>query len=256
MIAIISPAKTLDFEPLADIETTQPTFKKQAQEIISVLKKKDHLEVKNLMSLSDALTDLNVNRYQKFKKNHTEKNSKAALYAFKGEVYVGLDAPTLSSDAVTFAKEHLRILSGLYGLLRPLDKIQPYRLEMGTKLAIGQHKNLYQYWGKTIAQQLNRDLKKQGDRLLINLASQEYFKSVDKKALKAKVIDVEFLDFHQGEFKVISFFAKKARGLMSRYMLENQSSTPDQLKEFSGEGYIYDANRSNEDQIVFIRQKQ
>lgn len=256
MLAVISPAKTLDFESSIAFETTQPRLKKHANELISVLREKDANEVKQLMNLSDQLATLNVERYRAFKKAHTEHNSKAALFAFKGDVYIGLDAETLAEDEVSYAQNHLRILSGLYGILRPLDVIQPYRLEMGTKLTVHEYKNLYQYWGDKITKVINRDLKALGNRTLVNLASQEYFKAVDKKALKADVIEVEFLDFHQGEFKVISFFAKKARGLISRFMTQNQINNVKDLREFDSEGYLFDTKRSSEQRLVFLRHKQ
>jgi cytoplasmic iron level regulating protein YaaA (DUF328/UPF0246 family) len=253
MIAVISPAKTLDFETKVDVSTTQPTFKKEVQELIDVLKKKEITEVKTMMSLSDQLAELNVTRYHKFRKSHNEKNSKPAVYAFKGDVYQGLDVESLDSDTVGYAQNHLRILSGLYGVLKPLDLIQPYRLEMGTKLSHAEYKNLYQYWGDKITNRINLDLKRQGDKILVNLASQEYFKAVERKALKADVIDFEFLDFHQGELKMISFFAKKARGMMTRFILSNKIAKIKDLQEFDTDGYRYDPSKSTEQKLVFVR---
>ena len=255
MIAVISPAKTLDFDSPVPYETTQPRLKKYANELISVLKTKDVEEVQELMSLSEKLAILNVERYHHFRKAHTQHNSKAALFAFKGDVYVGMDAETMKESSVKFAQQHLRILSGLYGLLKPLDMIQPYRLEMGTKLAHAEYTNLYQYWGDTIVKLLLKDLKEQGDKTIVNLASQEYFKAVDRKSLKADVIDVEFLDYHKGEFKIISFFAKKARGMMARFLMDNEINSIEGLQEFHSEGYLFDPKRSSEKSLVFTRQK-
>ena len=255
MIVLISPAKTLDFDINAPFESTQPRLKKYAKELIEVLRTKDVADIQSLMSLSEKLAVLNVERYHGFRPIHSSKNSKPALFAFKGDVYLGMDAPSMSEASIMYAQTHLRILSGLYGILKPLDLIQPYRLEMGTKLEHGEYSNLYQYWGDTIVKLLHKDLKEQGDKIIINLASQEYFKSVDRKSFKAKVINVEFLDYHNGEFKIISFFAKKARGLMSRFIMDNQINQVERLHEFHSEGYIFDQKMSTEDNLVFTRHK-
>lgn len=253
MIAIVSPAKTLDFETPVAAEKTKSRFFNESKELLETLKKQDESDLQRLMSISDSLAQLNVERYQKFSSRHTDKNSKQSMYAFQGDVYQGLDAATLSTEEIAFAQNHLRILSGLYGLLRPLDAIQPYRLEMGTQLAFNGYRNLYDFWKDTIAPALNKDLKKQGDDILVNLASVEYFKAVDTRQLKAHVIDVEFKDFKNGQYKIISFFAKKARGLMARYIIKNQISDAEDLKGFNYEDYYYDEQNSTENLLAFKR---
>lgn len=253
MIAIVSPAKTLDFEKKYDVERTKARFFDQSKEILEVLKEQSEADLQHLMDISDSLAALNVQRYKKFSTRHTDKNSKQSLFAFQGDVYQGLHADDFTAEDIAFAQDHFRILSGLYGLLRPLDAIQPYRLEMGTQLKVNGSNNLYDFWGQTIAKAINKDLRVQGDKVLVNLASIEYFKSVDRKALKARVIDVEFLDFKNDEYKIISFFAKKARGLMSRYIIKNQLSNPEDLKGFNYDGYYFDEAGSSENFLSFKR---
>jgi len=253
MLFVISPAKTLDFDTPVTAETSYPRFKKETMELINVLKEKSPEDIQKLMSLSENLAELNVNRYNSFRAAKHPKVAKQSVYAFKGDVYIGLDVESLSQDDVAYAQNHLRILSGLYGLLKPLDVIQPYRLEMGTRLATNDHNTLYSYWDDKIAKLMNRELKHQGDKVLINLASQEYFKALDRKALKAKVVDVEFLDFKNDKYKVISFFAKKARGMMARYIIQNRINTPEGLKGFDTEGYFFDEEGSTEDKLIFKR---
>ncbi|MCL4142001.1 UNVERIFIED_CONTAM: hypothetical protein GTU68_029330 [Idotea baltica] len=205
------------------------------------------------MDISENLAELNVSRYNKFRAAKHPQVAKQSVYAFKGDVYIGLEAEELDNDDILYAQEHLRILSGLYGLLRPLDVIQPYRLEMGTRLAFDDYTTLYNYWADKIAKLVNRDLKNQGDKVLINLASQEYFKAIDRKTLKARIVDVEFLDFKNGKYKVISFFAKKARGMMARYIIKNRINTPEELRDFDTDGYCFDENSSSENKLVFKR---
>lgn len=253
MIAIVSPAKTLDFETENKFEHTLPRFQSEALELIDTLKEKSEAEIGKLMSISDRLAQLNVERYHSFTKKKDPHGSKQAVFAFQGDVYQGLAAEDFNERELEFAQNHFRILSGLYGLLRPLDLIQPYRLEMGTKLQVNGSGNLYEFWDKKIANQLNKDLKAQGDNILVNLASNEYFKSVDKKALKARIIDIDFLDYKSGKYKVISFYAKKARGLMSRYIIKNKISAVEHLQGFDYEGYLYDPESSTEDKLVFKR---
>ena len=253
MIAVVSPAKTLDFNTPYSNGHTLPKFQKEALQLIDVLKENSESQIKELMSISDELAHLNVERYNKFTKKKDPTHSKPAIFAFQGDVYQGLQAETFTEQELEYSQSHFRILSGLYGLIRPLDLIQPYRLEMGTKLRVGERKNLYEYWGDTISNQLNKDLKKQGDNLLINLASVEYFKSVDRKKLKAKVIDVDFKDFNNGKYQVISFFAKKARGMMSRYIIKNQPTSVEELKLFDYEGYYFDEENSTEELLAFRR---
>lgn len=210
-------------------------------------------DIQELMSISDNLAELNVSRYHSYKPTHSTSNSKPSVLAFQGDVYQGLKAETFDESKMDFAQKHFRILSGLYGLLRPLDLIQPYRLEMGTKLAFDDYNTLYAYWGDKILKTLQKDLKAQGDDIIVNLASVEYFKSVDRKQMNAQVIDVEFKDFKSEKYKIVSFYAKKARGLMSRFMIENRINAVDDLKAFDYEGYYLDDKESSEKKLAFKR---
>lgn len=253
MIAILSPAKTLDFEKEVSAEYTLSRLPSQTRELVHTLQKKNSDDLKELMDISDNIADLNVERFQNFKERHTTTNAKQNIFAFKGDVYQGLDAESLSEDDLKYAQQHVRILSGLYGLLRPLDIIQPYRLEMGTQLKVNGSGNLYEYWDDAITKLLNKDLKDQGDDILVNLASNEYFRSIQKKKLKARIVEVEFKDFKNGEYKIISFWAKKARGMMARYIIQNRISTVEDLKGFDYDGYSCDHDSSTEDRLVFLR---
>ncbi|WMN06964.1 peroxide stress protein YaaA [Marivirga arenosa] len=254
MIAILSPAKSLDFEKQFEIRSTQTRFDKETHQLIEVLKDKSEEEVGELMSISDKLAQLNVERYDNFKRK-TPKHAKQAILAFQGDVYQGLEAEEFTQEEHDYAQQHIRILSGLYGLLRPLDLIQPYRLEMGTKLETDKGNNLYEFWDDKITDLLKEDIKSQGDNILINLASNEYFKSVNKKELKKdfKIVDVEFKDFKNGKYKIISFFAKKARGLMARFIVKNKIESIEDLKGFDLDGYSYDPNDSSEIKLAFKR---
>jgi len=253
MITVISPAKTLDFDqPLLD-NSTKARFPKETKELVAILQEKSSLDLQQMMSVSENIGDLNAARYKNFKATFTEANSRNSIMAFKGDVYVGLDAASLNDSEMGFAQSHLRILSGLYGLLKPLDLIQPYRLEMGTRLVVGEHTNLYQYWEDKIVNMIHKDLKDQGDDIILNLASNEYFKAIKRKSLKAQVINVDFKDFKNGQYKMISFFAKKARGLMSRYIINNEINDIESLKAFDYEGYYFDAANSEEDNLLFKR---
>lgn len=252
MKIVISPAKSLNFEKQLPTETfTEPQFLKQATTIQRTLKKKKPKALSELMDISDKLAELNWHRNQEWQTPFTKDNARPAVYAFDGDVYHGLDVYSLPTDKLDALQEKLRILSGLYGLLKPLDLIQAYRLEMGTSLPIGKNKNLYEFWKKTITKELNSELKK-GD-LFINLASNEYFSAVDAKALKVPVITPEFKDYKDGKLKMISFFAKKARGLMARYIIDTNAKTLDDLKGFNYEGYGFDANLSKGNTLVFTR---
>lgn len=253
MKIVISPAKSLDFETQLPITSyTEYGFQKQSLAIDKVLKKKKPKELMDLMSISDKLADLNWNRNQTRNVSEiTVENGRQAIYAFNGDVYIGLDAYSLSEDKITILQEKLRILSGLYGLLKPLDLIQPYRLEMGTKLPIGTNKNLYEFWKPIIVKELNSELSK--DELFVNLASNEYFDAVDVKKLKVPVITPEFKDYKDGKLKMISFFAKKARGMMVRYIIDTNAETIDDLKGFNYEGYAFDSNLSKGNKLVFTR---
>ena len=254
MLAIISPAKTLDFESaVKNFPVSQPHFTDYSEQLIEVCRKLSPQDLSSLMSISDKLAGLNAARFAEWTKVHNEDNSRAALFAFKGDVYTGLDADSLSEDDVAFAQSHLRMLSGLYGLLKPLDLMQPYRLEMGTKLANPKGKDLYAFWGNVITLAVQQAIDEQGDNVLINLASDEYYKSVKENQLKAKIIKPVFLDNKNGKYKVISFYAKKARGLMCRYLIQNRLTKIEQLKEFDLGGYWFDSASSTETEFVFKR---
>jgi uncharacterized protein len=254
MLFLLSPAKALDYEtPPATPRHTQPLFVPQAKELIGVLRQKSPQAVASLMDLSDALAALNVGRYQAWEPRFTPDNAKQAALAFNGDVYEGLDAKSLSPEELDWAQEHVCILSGLYGVLRPLDLMQPYRLEMGTRLETDKGKNLYQFWGSQIADYLNQRAAADKTPVVVNLASEEYFKSVDKKALKPRVVSCAFEELKAGKYKVISFMAKRARGLMARYAVQQRVNTVEQLKKFNLEGYRFDAAASEPDRLVFRR---
>lgn len=255
MLFVLSPAKSLDFDsPASTVAHTQPLFVKQAAELIALLREKSPQDIASLMGLSDALAGLNVARYQAWSPKFTAKNAKQAVLAFNGDVYDGLDAQTLSAEDLAWVQDHVCILSGLYGVLRPLDLMQPYRLEMGTALANARGKDLYAFWGTQIADYLQQRLAADATPVLVNLASQEYFKSVAKKALKARVVDCVFEDFKGGQYKIISFYAKRARGLMARYCATHRVSLPEQLKGFDSEGYAFCGAASSAEKLVFRRQ--
>lgn len=252
MKIVISPAKSLNFESsLPNYLHTEPQFLKEARTIQSTLKKKKPKALVKLMDISDKLAELNWQRNQDWETPFTAKNARPAMYAFDGDVYNGLDAYTLSAEQVNVLQDKLRILSGLYGLLKPLDLIQAYRLEMGTGLPVGKNKNLYEFWKNTITKTINTELQK--GELFINLASNEYFQAIDKKALKVAVITPEFKDYKDGNLKIISFFAKKARGLMVRYIIDTNAETIDDLKGFNYDGYGFDGNLSTASKLVFTR---
>jgi cytoplasmic iron level regulating protein YaaA (DUF328/UPF0246 family) len=254
MLFLLSPAKSLDYDtPAGDVPHTQPQFVPQASELIDILRQKSPKDIAELMGLSDALSGLNVARYQAWRPKFTAKNAKQAVLAFNGDVYGGLDAKTLDTKALAWAQDHVCILSGLYGVLRPLDYMQPYRLEMGTALPNAHGKNLYAFWGSQIAEHLNIRLQKEASPVVVNLASVEYFKAVDLKALKARVVDCMFEDYKGGKYKIISFHAKRARGLMARFAATHALKKPEQLKAFDAEGYAFDAAASEPDRLVFRR---
>ncbi|AIL60106.1 MULTISPECIES: peroxide stress protein YaaA [Pseudomonas] len=254
MLTVISPAKTLDYDtPPVTQRYTQPQYLDDSQELIVQLRELSPAQISELMHLSDKLAGLNAARFGSWTPAFTPENAKQALLAFKGDVYTGLDAESLSEDDFSYAQDHLRMLSGLYGLLRPLDLMQPYRLEMGTKLANARGKDLYAFWGTRISEWLNQALAEQGDDLLLNLASNEYFSAVKRNALKARIINTEFRDFKNGQYKIISFYAKKARGMMSRFVIQERINDPEQLKQFDVQGYYYSAEQSKPDNLVFLR---
>ncbi|NCT17343.1 MAG: hypothetical protein COZ75_02295 [Flavobacteriaceae bacterium CG_4_8_14_3_um_filter_34_10] len=253
MKILLSPAKTLDFKSkLPTLTYTQALFLEEAATINAVLKKKSKQQLKNLMSISDALAALNFQRNQEFSLPFTNDNARQAIYAFSGDVYVGLDAYSIPIEKLDKLQNKVRIISGLYGLLKPLDLIQAYRLEMGTDLKVKQKKNLYEFWSNKITQSLNDELNQ--DEIIINLASKEYFKSVNTKKLKGNLINPVFKDFKNGKLKIISFFAKKARGSMTRYILDNEVNTYNDLLKFNMDGYAFNAvETKNENKPVFIR---
>ena len=254
MLFLLSPAKALDYAtPAGAVPHTQPLFIQQAAELIAVMREKSPQEIATLMKLSDALSGLNAARYEAWSPKFTAQNAKQAALAFNGDVYEGLNAKTLNAPQLAWAQAHVCILSGLYGVLRPLDWMQPYRLEMGTRLVTGKGKNLYQFWGTQIADYLNQRATADTSPLVVNLASEEYFKAVDRHALKARVVTCVFEEFRGDKYKIISFMAKRARGLMVRYAVEHQLVSVEGLKNFDAEGYAFDAAASSLDRLVFRR---
>ena len=254
MLFLISPAKSLDYDtPLGDVPHTLPLFPRQSAELIDVLRRKTPAQVSQLMDISDPLAALNVARYEAFSPRFTEKNSRQAVLAFDGDVYDGLQARTLKPTQLAWAQEHLCILSGLYGVLRPLDRMQPYRLEMGTTLETAHGRNLYQFWGSRIAAYLNERQAAEKSPVVVNLASQEYFKSVDRRVLRARIVECVFEEYKSGQYKVISFPAKRARGMMARYAIVNRIGSVKKLEGFDADGYAYAPDASTPDRLVFRR---
>ena len=252
MKIVISPAKSLDFETaLPTPLETEACFLSEAERLNKLLKKKSAGSLKKLMSISDNLARLNYERNQEWELPFTSENARPAVYAFSGDVYRGIDVYTLPKEKIEGMQDKLRIISGLYGLLKPLDLIQPYRLEMGTRMAVGRNKNLYEFWKKKITSQLNEEL--QDDEVFVNLASNEYFKAIDTKVLKVPVITCTFKEFRNGEYKMVMTFAKLARGYMTRYIIENDVTTVDGLRGFDYEGYGYSEELSSERELVFTR---
>ena len=254
MLFLLSPAKSLDYEtPVAPLPHTLPEFLADSERLITVLRRKSPRQLAKLMDISDALATLNAGRYQDWTPKFTGRNARQAVLAFDGDVYDGLRGRELAPPDLEWAQQHLRILSGLYGVLRPMDWMQPYRLEMGTALKVGAAPNLYRYWGSRIAENLNRQLAADKTPVVINLASQEYFKAVDRGALKARVIECVFEEWKPGGYKVVSFFAKKARGLMARYAITRRVETPRRLEGFDLDGYAFDPAASLPERLVFRR---
>lgn len=250
MIALISPAKTLDMSTTEISLATQPDFKTDIKALVSLMKKKSVADIRQLMKVSENIAQLNEERYHNFDKEFTIENSKQALLAFKGDVYRSMDVDNYQAEDLEFAQNHLRILSGLYGLLKPLDLIQPYRLEMGISLENKKGKNLYEYWGTKISKAINSI--SQGEPV-INLASQEYGKAVDKKALKSRMIHVNFKEHRDGKYKVVGIFAKQARGMMADYIIKNRITEPEKIKLFNREGYEFSQPQSKENEWIFVR---
>ncbi|ETS32471.1 hypothetical protein BB987_10970 [Photorhabdus temperata] len=257
MLITISPAKTLDYEsPLATEKYSQPELLDQSKQLISICRELTPAQIASLMGISDKLAGLNAARFGEWHADFTPENARQAILAFKGDVYTGMQAEVFSDRDFDFAQDHLRILSGLYGVLRPLDLMQPYRLEMGIKLENKRGRDLYSFWGDLITEKLNEALAQQGDNILVNLASDEYFKSVNTKKLAGKIIKPVFLDEKNGKYKIISFYAKKARGLMSRFIIQNQLTQTDRLVEFNLDGYTFDESLSKGNELVFKRPEQ
>lgn len=257
MLILVSPAKTLDYDsPLSTQKHTLPEFVEHSAELIDVCRKLTPNDISSLMKVSDKIAGLNVARFEQWRSTFDFDNARQAIFAFKGDVYTGLDAESLSDTNLEFAQSHLRMLSGLYGLLKPLDLMQPYRLEMGTRLANGRGTNLYQFWGDIITDAVNQALAAQGDSTVVNLASNEYFKAVKPKKVDGTIITPTFKDCKNGTYKVISFYAKKARGMMARYIIENEVNTLEQLKQFDIAGYYFVEAESTATELVFKREEQ
>lgn len=254
MLVVIAPAKTLDFnKEIIFTEYTIPEHLNKSEQLVIVLRKKPPVKLSELMAISPKLSQLNYERFQEWHLPFKEDNARQAVFVFRGNVYLGLDIDRFLRDDLLYSQNHLRILSGLHGLLKPLDLIQPYRLEMGSKLKYRGKNNLYEFWGDLITKSLQTALDEQGDNLLINLASDEYFKSVNTKKLKARIITPVFKDYKNGSYKFLSFYGKKARGMMARYILKKRITNIDDLKLFEEEGYFYNDNLSEGDELVFTR---
>jgi cytoplasmic iron level regulating protein YaaA (DUF328/UPF0246 family) len=253
MLVVISPAKALDFSPVS-LTPTEPAYRTEAARLAKTARNLTLGDLKKLMSISDDLARLNRDRFRGFQDEPSADAVKPAAYAFDGDTYTGLDATTMSEDELRWAQGHLRILSGLYGLLRPLDGIQPYRLEMGSRLKTRRGKNLYDYWGESLSKELVRLAGEAGTDILVNCASQEYFGAVDNKALKLRVITPQFMEVKNGQPRIVSFFAKQARGAMARFIVDNRLTDPEALKDFGAGGYTYDPDLSEGDRLVFLRE--
>lgn len=257
MLALISPAKTLDYETALPTDVhTLPRLLTHSQQLIDSSRQLSATQIADLMKVSEKIAQLNVARFKDWQPEFNFSNARQAVFAFKGDVYTGLDAYALNDSQIEYAQQHLRMLSGLYGLLRPLDLMMPYRLEMGTKLHNVRGHNLYQFWEHHITDLINQDLANAESELLLNLASDEYYKSVNVAEIRAEIIKPVFLDQKNGKYKVISFYAKKARGLMARYMIENQLQRIEDLKSFNLDGYYFDSGSSIHGELVFKRDEQ
>ena len=254
MLAILSPAKTLDYQtPLTVKKSTQPDFNAESGELVSTLRKFAPGQIGSLMKISDSLAELNHRRYAEWQADANEGNARAAIFAFKGDVYQGLDAQSFGARDLNFAQKHLRVLSGLHGLLRPLDLIQPYRLEMGTRLTTRRGSNLYQFWGDKVTDNINKALAQQTSKVLVNLASNEYYKVVQPARIMGQILNINFKELRDGKYRFVSFSAKKARGLMARYMIDNRIAQPNQLRQFDVENYAFNDALSSEDEWIFTR---
>lgn len=253
MIAVLSPSKRLNYDSSEVQFNDVPEFSNRAGQLITVLRKQSKTDIMKLMKINEDLADLNYKRYKGFRRNYTEENSKAAVMAFTGDVYLGMDPKTFSKKDLSFAQDHIRILSGLYGLLRPLDAMQPYRLEMGTSLENKKGKNLYAFWGDDITKALNKLLEGQKEKVLVNLASKEYYSSINTSKIKGDILDINFKEYRNGVLKFLSFNAKKARGFMARYIVQNKLQTKESIKGFDLENYYFSEELSNDKSFTFIR---
>lgn len=254
MLFLLSPSKTLDFNGSATSPRSTPRMRGSAAELVSIMRSKTSEEIEDMMSVSTELARMNWNRYQNFNpERYTSRNSRQAIFAFRGQVYHGLQAENFNQEDLEFAQKHLRILSGLYGLLRPMDAIQPYRLEMGAQLHTPAGKSLYDYWGDDITDLLNKDLRGHSEKVVVNLASQEYFKAVQPERLKGSLLNISFKEWKNDTLKIIAVYAKTARGLMSRYAIRNKIEEPDDLKGFDLEGYSWSEEYSSDSEWVFVR---
>lgn len=254
MLTLLSPAKKMNMDPVeTDVPVTQPRLRDDTRELATVAKKQSADDLKRLMHISDKLATMNFERFQTFHPDNKSNSAKPAGLAFDGDVYWGLEVDSLSADTLSYAQDHLRILSGLYGVLRPMDAIQPYRLEMGTKMANARGKSLYDFWGTRIAERLNDDLAGHADKTVVNLASNEYFKAVDAQALGRNVIGAKFLNVKDGKARTLMYYAKHARGAMARWIMENRVDRAEGLKDFNAGGYALDAAASTETELVFSR---
>lgn len=254
MIILLSPSKTLDFQnPAAVDDFTQPDFIDESEKLIKTLRNKSQKALRDLMSISKDLAKLNSERYNSWSRPFAPDNAKQSIYAFRGDVYDGLKVDEYNEEDVAFAQDHVRILSGLYGLLRPLDLIQPYRLEMGTKLKTRRGKNLYEFWGKSLTKTLNQELAESENPVVINLASNEYFSALQREKIKSPVIDIYFKELRDGEYKNITLFMKQARGLLTSYIVQNRITEPDKIKDFDWERYSFNQELSNEKEYYFTR---
>ena len=253
MLLLISPAKTLNFDSTDLKKKSKPRFLEDSQALVDILKKKSAGDIKKLMKVSDKIASLNVERYQNFQTPFTLKNAKQAILAFRGDVYTGLDADSFDKADLDFAQKHLRILSGLYGVLKPLDLMQAYRLEMGTKLQNDNGKNLYQFWGDKVTKIINKDAKSSKSKAIINLASKEYFSVLQPQSFKTDLYNVHFKEEKNGTYKIVAFFAKKARGMMCQYVIKNKLTEPEHLIGFDMDNYVYNEELSSERDLVFTR---
>lgn len=254
MLSVVSPAKKLNFDnKQPGFERSVPVFQDKANELAGIAKKLTRANLRQMMKLSENLADLNFNRFQDFKPEPSEEMTRPAAFAFAGDTYTGLDAASLDEQDLAFAQQNFRILSGLYGLLRPLDGIQPYRLEMGRKLKNPRGEDLYDFWGSEISQALDGQLAGHKSKTIIKLASNEYFKVINRKQLQADILDVDFKEQRDGQLKIIGIFAKRARGAMARYMIQQRIETPAQLKDFNGGGYSFQPHLSSDSNFVFTR---